>query len=274
MLVSAIQLNSTQNKDENLKKSIEYIEKAAHAGAKLIVLPEYMNYISSKKEALSQAETIPGPTTNQLSEKAKELGVYIHCGSMLEYYNDEKAYNTSVLINDKGRIEATYRKIHLFDLDVENVVTYKESDLIQPGEDIVTAKTTVGNIGLSICYDLRFPELYRNLTLQGAEILTVPAAFNQNTGIHHWEPLLKARAIENQCYVIAPGQIGSYEGKPTFGSSMIIDPWGMVVARASDMEGFITAEIDLDYVARLRQQLPCLSNRKPELYTMYHTNII
>jgi deaminated glutathione amidase len=266
LLVSAIQINSTQNKEENINKAISYIEKAAQAGAKLIVFPEYMNYISSKQEALAQAETIPGPTTNLLAEKAKELNVFIHCGSMLEKYNDEKAYNTTVLINDKGEIEATYRKIHLFDLDVEGVVTYKESDLIQPGEDTVTANTSIGKIGLSICYDVRFPELYRNLMLQGAEILTIPAAFNQNTGIHHWEPLLKARAIENQCYVIAPGQVGSYEGKPTFGSSMIIDPWGIVVARASDMEGFITAEVKLEYVERLRQQLPCLANRKPELY--------
>lgn len=266
MLVSAIQLNSGQDKEENVRKAIHYIEKAAGQGAKLIVLPEYMNYISSKPAALKYAETIPGPTTNLLMKKAKELDVFIHCGSMLEYFNDEKAYNTSVLINNQGEIEAKYRKIHLFDLDVEGVVTYKESDLIEPGNEIISAETSIGNIGLSICYDLRFPELYRNLMLQGSEIVTVPAAFNQNTGIHHWETLLKARAIENQCYIIAAGQIGSYEGKPTFGSSMIIDPWGIVVARASDMEGYIIADVNKEYISRLRKQLPCLENRKPDVY--------
>ncbi|MCM3691930.1 carbon-nitrogen hydrolase family protein [Neobacillus niacini] len=267
MLVSAIQLNSKQDKEENLRKAISYIEKAADAGAKLIVLPEYMNYISSKKQALEHAETIPGPTTNLLMEKAKELNVFIHCGSILEYYDNERAYNTSVLINDNGEIEAKYRKIHLFDIDVEGVASYKESDLIKAGDEIVTADTSIGKIGLSICYDLRFPELFRNLMLQGSEILVLPAAFNQNTGIHHWETLLKARAIENQCYVIAAGQIGSYgEGSSTFGSSMIIDPWGIVIARASDTEGFITAEVDKEYITRLRQQLPCLANRKPHLY--------
>ncbi|MEK3935694.1 carbon-nitrogen hydrolase family protein [Sporosarcina sp. FSL W7-1349] len=266
MLVSAIQLNSNQNKQENLEKAIHYIEQAAEAGAKLIVLPEYANYISSKREALAAAEPIPGPSTQLLMEKAKELQVFIHCGSMLEYLDSEKAYNTSVLINDQGEIVAKYRKIHLFDIDVEGVATYKESDLIQGGEEVVMAETPIGNIGLSICYDVRFPELYRKLMLQGAEIITIPAAFNQSTGIHHWETLLKARAIENQCYVIAPGQIGSYEGNPTFGSSMIIDPWGMVIARASDMEGFIVAEVQQDYIKRLRQQLPCLKNRKPAVY--------
>lgn len=266
MLVSAIQLNSGQNKEENLQKAIHYIELAAAQGAKLIVLPEYMNYISSKPEALAHAESIPGPTTNLLMSKAKELNVFIHCGSMLEYFNETKAYNTTVLINDQGEIQAKYRKIHLFDIDVNGVVTYKESDLIEPGEEIVTAETSIGKIGLSICYDLRFPELYRKLMLQGAEIITVPAAFNQGTGIHHWETLLKARAIENQCYIIASGQIGSYEGKPTFGSSMIIDPWGIVVARASDMEGYIIADVKQDYIVRLRQELPCLLNRRPEVY--------
>ena len=267
MLVSAVQLNSKQNKEENIAKAIYFIEKAAAAGAKLIVLPEYMNYISSKSEALEYAETIPGPTTDRLMKIAKELNVFIHCGSMLERYNNEQAFNTSVLINDQGEMEAKYRKIHLFDIVVEGVASYRESNLIKAGEEIVTADTTVGKIGFSICYDLRFPELYRKLMLQGSEIIVVPAAFNQRTGIHHWETLLKARAIENQCYVIAAGQIGSFEeGQTTFGSSMIIDPWGIVIARASDVEGFIVAEVNKEYINKLRQQLPCLNNRKPEIY--------
>ena len=267
MLVSAIQLNSKQNKEENLTKAIHYIEKAAAMGAKLIVLPEYMNYISSKKEALEQAETIPGPTIDILMRKAKELNIYIHCGSILEKYDDERAFNTSVLINDNGVIEAKYRKIHLFDIDVNGVATYKESNLIKPGEEIVVADTKVGKIGFSICYDLRFPELYRSLMLKGSEVIVVPAAFNQRTGIHHWETLLKARAIENQCYIIASGQLGTFEeGQTTFGSSMIIDPWGIVIARASDVEGYILADVNFEYISQLRQQLPCLYHRKPELY--------
>lgn len=266
MLVSAVQLNSNQDKQENLQKAVRYIEEAAQSGSKFIVFPEYMNYISSKKEALEHAEMIPGPTTDLLAKKAKELNVFIHCGSMLERLDNEKAYNTSVLINDQGEIIAKYRKMHLFDIDVEGVVTYKESDLIEPGNDVVMAETSIGNIGLSICYDLRFPELFRKLMLKGSEILVVPAAFNLGTGIHHWETLLKARAIENQCYLIAPGQIGSYEGNSTFGSSMIIDPWGIVIARASDREGLITAEVDREYIAKLRSQLPCLKNRRPSLY--------
>lgn len=265
--VASIQLNSQDNKEMNVKKALTLIEKAAMDGAKLVVLPEYFNFLGDDKEKIKHAESIPGPTSTALMEKAKELGIYIHCGSILEKGDEKRSYNTSLLIDDQGNIVATYRKIHLFDVEIEGRVVAKESDSIIPGDQVVTAVTPFGKLGFAICYDLRFPELFRSLVLKGAQIIVLPAAFTLYTGIHHWEVLLRARAIENQCYVIASGQFGSYPPNRTnFGSSMIIDPWGIVVARAPEMECYIMADIDLNRVKESRERVPCLSNRKPSIY--------
>lgn len=268
MKIAVIQMNSQENKDRNMETALRLIDEAASEGVKLIALPEYVNFLGETSEKLSKAEPIPGPISQAFAEKAKEHGVFIHCGSILEKADQERSYNTSLLLNDAGEIIAVYRKIHLFDMAIEGRVSSNESSTTKPGDQIVTAETPLGTAGLSICYDLRFPEMYRKLALRGAKIMFVPSAFALYTGIHHWEVLLRARAIENQCYVVAAAQIGSFNsGRETnFGSSMVIDPWGTVIARAPEQEVYITADIDLDELERVRGNMPCFAHRRPELY--------
>ncbi|MFZ5754311.1 MAG: carbon-nitrogen hydrolase family protein [Bacillota bacterium] len=266
-LVAAIQIDTQNNKAGNLAKLEGFIDEAAARGARLIGMPEFVNYIGNREGELSNAETIPGPTIEFFAQKARQYGVWLHCGSIPEIIpGKRKVYNTSVLLNPAGEITALYRKIHLYDVQVVNGPSMLESYTKKPGEEIVVAGTELGKIGLSICYDLRFPELYRIMALRGAEIVFVPAMFALYTGKDHWEPLLRARAIENQYYIIAPGQIGVKPAFQTYGKSLIIDPWGEVIARSSDKEGIITAEIDLDYLYRVRSELPSLSNRRPAVY--------
>jgi predicted amidohydrolase len=194
---------------------------------------------------------------------ARQLGVHLVAGSILEDSGESRVFNTSVLFDARGQIVARYRKIHLFDVDIPQHVTIRESDTRMGGDGVVTAPTELGVIGMSVCYDLRFPELYRQLTLSGAEIIAVPSAFTFPTGAAHWELLLRARAIENQVYVVAPDQIGrSPSGVLDYGNSMIVDPWGTPVARAADRETVICAEIDRDYQDRVRRELPCLGHVK------------
>ena len=194
---------------------------------------------------------------------AASLGIHLLAGSFLEKTPEARAYNTSLLFSPEGEILAQYRKIHLFDIDIPGQVSIKESDTKKPGQEVVTCETGVGTVGLSVCYDLRFPELYRQLADNGAELICVPAAFTFPTGAAHWEPLLRARAIENQSYLIAPNQIGkNVHGFADYGNSMIIDPWGKVIARAPDKECVITAEIDREYVEKIRKELPCLAHRR------------
>jgi len=266
MKVAVIQLNSRQDKQENLLKIEQFIREAAKFGAELVALPENCNFLGEDK--ILHAEVIPsGETTTQLSALAKELKVYIHAGSITESFTKDKSYNTSFVINPEGEVISTYRKIHLFDIEISGVSSYKESDTIQAGNKAELVELPFGQAGMSICYDLRFPELYRNYALAGAKILFVPAAFTRYTGMLHWEPLLRARAIENQCYVIAAGQHGSHlPGKECYGNSMIIDPWGTVVARASEGEGIAIAELKEDLVDSARQSIPCLQHRREDLY--------
>jgi len=215
---------------------------------------------SEQKESTA-AEPIPGPSTKRLGDLARRLQIHLLAGSVLEGSGGPKPFNTSVLFNPRGDIVARYRKLHLFDVDIPGHVTIRESDTRSAGDAVVTIPTELGVIGMSVCYDLRFPELYRRLTLAGAEILTVPSAFTFPTGAAHWEILLRARAIENQVYVIAPDQIGrSPSGVVDYGNSMIIDPWGKPLARAADREMVIFAEIDRDYLDRVRRELPCLTH--------------
>jgi predicted amidohydrolase len=194
-----------------------------------------------------------------LCRLAADLRIVLVGGSFLERAPDDgKSYNTSLLVLPDGTIAARYRKIHLFDVDLPGEVSVRESDTRAHGRDVVTAATPLGTIGLSVCYDLRFPELYRKLTHAGATILTVPSAFTFYTGAAHWEPLLRARAIENQAYVVAPNQAGkSPHGFPDYGNSMIVDPWGVIVARAAEGEQVIVAELDPERVARVRREMPC-----------------
>jgi predicted amidohydrolase len=262
-LAAAIQMTASSVKEENLAKAETFVRLAAERGATLIVLPEVFAWRGPRAEEPAQVEPIPGPTSERLRDFARRHQIYLLAGSFLEKGEDSRSYNTSLLLSPQGDILAHYRKIHLFDVDIPGQVRVKESDTKKPGAAVVATTTPLGVLGLSVCYDLRFPELYRQLAAQGAEVMFVPSAFTFPTGAAHWEPLLRARAIENQTYIVAPNQIGkNTHGYADYGNSMIIDPWGKVIARAPDKECFITAEIDRDYVEKVRKELPCLAHRR------------
>jgi predicted amidohydrolase len=256
-------MTASSSKEENLAKAETFVRLAAERGASLIVLPEVFSWRGSRAEEPSQVELIPGPTSERLRAWARRHRIHLLAGSFLEKTDEPRSYNTSLLLSPEGEVLARYRKIHLFDVDIPGQVRVKESDTKKPGQEVVTYETSLGIFGLSVCYDLRFPELYRQLADKGAEIVFVPSAFTFPTGAAHWEPLLRARAIENQAYIIAPNQIGkNAHGFADYGNSMIIDPWGKVIARAPDKECFITAEIDRDYLEKVRRELPCLAHRR------------
>ncbi len=267
MTAAAIQMSSTPEKAENFETAERLIREAVSAGAELVALPELWSCHGLEKVYRENAEPIPGLTTDFLGGLAHELGVYVLGGSILEGEpGAERLFNTSTFFDPSGEMVAVYRKIHLFDVKAPDR-EYIESKLVAPGREIVTAKAGAATLGLSVCYDLRFPELYRLLALRGAEILAVPAAFTLQTGKDHWELLLRARAVENQTYVLAPAQWGQKaDGRWTYGRSMIVDPWGTVLATCPDRDGFALATLDLDYLDRFRTEFPALRNRRPEAY--------
>ncbi|HET7270166.1 MAG TPA: carbon-nitrogen hydrolase family protein [Rubrobacter sp.] len=266
--VAAIQMSSTPNKDENLETAQRLIHSAVSAGAELAALPELWSCHGLEKVYRDNAEPVPGPTTEFLGGLAQELGIYLLGGSILEGDpSSTKLHNTSTFFGPDGEMSGVYRKIHLFDVKAPDR-EYMESETIAPGNEIVTAKAGAATLGLSVCYDLRFPELYRLLALRGAEVLAVPAAFTLQTGKDHWELLLRARAVENQAFVIAPAQWGQKaDGRWTYGRSMVVDPWGTVLARCPDRDGHALATLDLDYLDRFREEFPALKNRRPESYS-------
>jgi deaminated glutathione amidase len=263
-LAAAVQMLAGNDKQANLQEATRWVRDAAAQGASLVVLPEVFIWRGSKKLERQFAEPIPGPSSNALSNLARELGIHLLAGSILEEIsNSERAYNTSLLFDPAGKPIACYRKIHLFDVDLPNGVSLRESQTRAHGQSVVVVKTELGTMGLSVCYDVRFPELYRKLAEQGSDMIFVPSAFTAYTGEAHWATLLRARAIENQAYVIAPDQFGkSANSFETHGHSMIIDPWGRIVAELPEGPGVITATIDLDYLAKVRAELPALSHRR------------
>jgi deaminated glutathione amidase len=264
-LAAAVQLTSTSDEAANWESARSLVERAAAAGARLVVTPENTNYLGPHEEKVRRAEPLEGPTARRFGDLARGLGIYLLLGSMNER-SDEPArcYNTSVLFGPDGAVLATYRKIHLFDVDIPEV-RFAESATSKPGEATTVVATPLGTLGLSICYDLRFGELYRRLAEDGAEILAVPSAFTLATGKDHWEPLLRARAIETQCYVVAAAQHGKHDDgglRESWGHAMIVDPWGLPVATASDGPGLAIAEIDLERVGRIRRSMPVASHRR------------
>jgi len=262
-LAAAVQLCATDDKAANFARAARLARTAAERGATLIVLPEVWSWRGPRDQEISAAEPVPGPTTDRLAALAAELRVYLVGGSVLESAaGAAKAFNTCTVFDPRGTLLATYRKIHLFDVDIPGHVSVRESDTRARGAEPVTVATPLGVLGLSVCYDLRFPELYRRLGAGGAEIVCVPSAFTFPTGAHHWEILLRARAIENQVYVVAPNQIGrGASGVMDYGHSLIVDPWGTPIARAPNEETVIVAEIDREYLTRVRRELPCLEHR-------------
>lgn len=262
-LAAAVQLTSTDDKARNLARAEELVAEAAGRGAKLVGLPENVAFMGPDADKPKVAEPLDGPTLQRFSALAKKVQVTLLAGSVLESgAPGGRFYNTSALFGPDGRRLAVYRKIHLFDVDIPDGARYRESEAIAPGRDVVVAETDVAKLGLSICYDLRFPELYRRLSKQGAEVLFVPAAFTHLTGLAHWEPLLRARAIENLSYVVAPAQTGWHsEKRQTWGHAMVVDPWGQVLATAGSGEGLAVAPIDLEYLSKVRREVPALGNR-------------
>jgi len=262
--VAAVQMCAGTDKGANLACAAGLVAEAADSGVRLVVLPEVFLWRGPQAEEPRIAERIPGPVTDSLGDIARANGVYLLAGSLLEATENDRVFNTSLLFDPDGTICARYRKIHLFDVDLPSQVTIRESDTRQPGSEVVVADTSLGKVGLSICYDLRFAELYRQLTFAGARIHCVPAAFTFVTGSAHWEVLLRARAIENQAYVVAANQFGAgMGGIVNYGHSMIVDPWGTVIARASgDRAQFVSADIDFGYLEQVRAQLPALDHAR------------
>ena len=263
-LVAALQMNSGEDKPRNLDTAVRLVRAARARGAVLVGLPENFSWLGPEQDRAQNAEGLDGPTLSRMQGLAREEGVALLAGSVLETgAPGGRLHNTSVLFGADGSRLAVYRKIHLFDVEVGDGVRYRESDAVAPGTGLACADTPAGRLGLSICYDLRFPELYRGLADLGAELLAVPAAFTLMTGKDHWEVLLRARAIENQAWVMAPAQHGRHgEKRLTYGHALVADPWGLVVARASDGEGMALADVDPALTAKIRRELPALAHRR------------
>lgn len=269
-VAAACQMDSQDDKQENIDRALGFVDDAAAAGADFVALPEMMSYIGPKDRYPEVAESVDGELVQQFADKAREHDVYVHTGSFFERIpGSERVYNTSVLLGPEGNLLGTYRKVHLFDIEIDGDVEFEESARVAPGDEAVTVETDLATFGLSICYDLRFPVLYQTLAHRGANVLLVPSAFTMFTGKDHWEPLLRARAIETQSYVIAPGQIGDKPSAPqTYGRTMIVDPWGNVVSKAKDQPETITATLDFDYLDETRRELQSLRHARSDVYEL------
>ena len=268
MRAAAVQLSSTPDRDRNLEAADRLTRAAAAQGAELVVLPEKWPVLGTPEQTAAGAEPLDGPALSWARGAARELGIDLVAGSVAERVEGaERGANTSVHVGPDGEDRAVYRKIHMFDVEVGGR-TYRESEHEAPGDEVVGSELANGEgLGLTICYDLRFPELFRILAVRGATVVTVPAAFTETTTRDHWEVLLRARAIEDQCFVVAANQIGEpAPGIRTGGRSMIVDPWGLVLAQAPDAETFVVAELDFDRLRRVRRKLPSLANRQAGAY--------
>jgi deaminated glutathione amidase len=266
--IAVLQMNSKADRGENIATALTLIDRAAATGARVVALPEVWPYLGPEDANREHAETIPGPITDLLAERARRHGIYVHGGSIYESRpGDPGMYNTTVVVNPRGEIIARYSKIHMFDVVLDGGDEYRESATVTPGNEMVVTEIDGIQVGLAICYDLRFPELFRILALKGAQAVILPAAFTLMTGKDHWETLIRARAIENEIYMVAPAQWGTYQpGKWCYGRSMVVDPWGTVLATATDGVGTAQATIDSTRVETVRRQIPSLANRRPETY--------
>jgi predicted amidohydrolase len=273
LVIAAIQMSSGEDVDANLERCRELVREAATAGALIVGLPENFAYLgSSQDHRLAIAEEVPsvgerqepGPILTAMRALALKAGVWLLLGGFPERGRDRtRIRNTSLLLDPEGAVVAAYRKLHLFDVDVPGGRRFRESETVEPGSDVVVASTPWGGLGLSICYDLRFPELYRAMAAQAARIIAVPSAFTYETGKDHWHVLLRARAIENQAYVMAPAQFGAHgPARRSYGHALVVDPWGAVIAECGDHEGFALGRLDFAYQDKVRAALPCLGHRR------------
>jgi predicted amidohydrolase len=268
MRVAAVQMNVAERKGDNVALALSLIDEAAASGARLVVLPELMTYHGSPSHYPEVAETIPGPTSEAVAARARRHGCFILGGSLIEPSPfPDRYYNTSYLVDPVGVVRAVYRKVHLFDVAVTGEVEAHESASIAPGDELVAVELPEFVLGISICFDLRFPELYQALSAAGAHVLAVPAAFREPTGRVHWRTLVRARAIENHAYVIAAAQHGIAGGDaPMFGHSTIVDPWGALLAELPVGDGVVVADVDAAEVARRRAQMSVLTARRTDVY--------
>lgn len=263
MRVAVCQLNTRDDRSANLAAARRLLDRAAAQGADVAVLPEYVDYLGPRPTE-PEAEAVDGEFGQLFAAAAGELSMWVVAGSFRERGPEAgRCHNTCLVFDRRGALAARYRKIHLYDVEIPGRVSYRESAAVAPGDEPVTVDVDGVRFGLSICYDLRFPELYRSLAVGGAHVLVVPAAFMAHTGRDHWEVLLRARAVENQAYVVAAAQIGDHDpGRTCYGRSMVVDPWGTVVAQAPDTTCVVTADLDLDRLAAIRAELPSLANRR------------
>jgi omega-amidase len=267
-MIAICQMKVVDNKKKNQDQAVKMIKKASKT-ADLVVLPEMFNCPYDIEKFLEYAEeSNNSPTLIKVSDAAKKAGIYLVAGSIPEK-EGKHVYNSSFFLNPQGKIIGSYRKMHLFDIDVPGEISFKESETLTAGDQLTIVETDLGKIGICICYDLRFPELLRLMTLQGAQLIVVPGAFNLTTGPIHWEPLIRARAIDNQVYVAAASpardKTASYVA---YGHSMLVDPWGTVLAKAGSLEEIIYSEIDLEYLEKVREDLPLLRNRRTDIYNL------
>ncbi|XP_075464060.1 deaminated glutathione amidase isoform X1 [Ascaphus truei] len=272
-LIAVCQMTSTSDKEKNVSTCSGLIREAASRRACMVFLPEAFDYIgSSTEETLSLSETLEGDTIRHYSSLARECRVWLSLGGFHErgpsWETDRRISNSHLILDHKGRIVSVYRKTHLFDVELKGRVSLKESNFTIPGAELVPpVSTPAGKVGLGVCYDLRFPEFSLALAQEGAELLTYPSAFTVTTGLAHWEVLLRARAIENQCYVVAAAQTGSHnERRASYGHAMVVDPWGLVVAQCQEGTGLCYAEINLPYLNNVRQEMPVQCHRRSDVY--------
>jgi deaminated glutathione amidase len=268
MRIAMVQMNATEDKAANVAKALKMVDEAAAAGADVVVLPEYLDYLGRGEGVQAASEDLDGPTSAAFADAAASNGMWVLAGSIHERSRvPGKCHNTLMLFDRSGRRTAVYRKTHLYDVDLPGRIVYRESSTVVPGDGLVTAQIDGVTVGLSICYDLRFPELYRRLTAAGAKVLFVPSAFQLITGRDHWELLLRARAVENQAYVVGVSQIGPYEPNGVCnGRSMTIDPWGVVLACAPDRECVVVSDLDLEYLETVRTEMPIADSVRPDVY--------
>ena len=265
-LTGLVQMDSTGLWSDNKKAAGEMIRQAAAEGAALVILPENADYVGM--DYPRHASRIPGTVTDFFQEQAAKYGIYLHCGSISQKTEDRQIRNTSLVFAPDGSLCGYYSKLHLFDVEIEDGPSYRESDEITAGDSIALVDTELCTLGLSICYDLRFPEQFRLMAKLGAGLLVNCANFTEETGRAHWEALLRARAIENTCYVAAVGQCGQKPAFRAWGHTMLIDPWGNVLGQLGDRPGVLIGEIDMNYLSRVRRQLPCLAGIRDDIYDL------
>lgn len=269
--IALIQLNTGEDIRKNNEETSRYVAESAQKGAKLVVLPEHSDAIGKSERKF--ASPIPGTQSLFYSELAKKFGVYLHCGSMTEKSELDRPYNTSLVFDPSGHQIGLYRKLHMFDINVQNGPSVCESRGVTKGDRISVVQTDLCTLGLSICYDLRFGEIYRIMAAKGAEILIVSANFTENTGRAHWETLVRARAIENGCYVAAVDQCGKKYHFDAWGHTMLVDPWGNIICALEQEPGVLIAEIDIDKVQKVQRELPVLDNLREDIYELKSNHI-